>query len=90
MVPQEAEGKLVGISKEQALRVDGTAGEPNGRGCHEMWGYSSGDGCTTTVVNATELSDVKATASRFANTTDVSAPRPPGLVRRSGDGTLAR
>jgi hypothetical protein len=66
-------GKLVGLSKEQVLACMGPPGTRMAEGATEVWSYNSGDGRTTTVATATAVTDVNGSASRFGNTTDLSA-----------------
>jgi hypothetical protein len=82
MVAQDAQGKLVGLSKEQVLAHMGPPASRMAEGATEVWSYASGDGRTTTVASATAVTDVNGTASRFGNTTDVS-----GTATSSGFGT---
>jgi hypothetical protein len=82
MVAQDAQGKLVGLTKEQVLACMGPPANRMAEGTTEVWSYNSGDGRTTTVATATAVSDVNATASRFGNTTDVA-----GTATSSGFGT---
>jgi hypothetical protein len=72
MVAQDAQGKLVGLSKEQLLACMGPPATRMAEGATEVWSYNSGNGRTTTVANATAVTDVNASASRFGNTTDIS------------------
>jgi hypothetical protein len=71
----------VGLSKEQVLACMGPPANRMAEGATEVWSYNSGDGHTTTVANATAVSEVNASASRFGNTTDISGT----ATRRSRD-----
>jgi hypothetical protein len=82
MVAQDAQGKLVGLTKEQVLACMGPPATRMAEGATEVWSYNSGDGRTTTVATANAVTDVNGTATRFGNTTDLS-----GTATSSGFGT---
>jgi hypothetical protein len=58
MVAQDAQGKLVGLSKEQVLACMGPPANRMAEGATEVWSYASGDGRTTTVASTTAVTDV--------------------------------
>jgi hypothetical protein len=82
LVAQDAQAKLVGLTKEQVLACMGPPANRMAEGATEVWSYNSGDGRTTTVASATSTTDMNASGSRFGNTVDMS-----GTATSSGFGT---
>jgi hypothetical protein len=60
-VAQDAQGKMVGLTREQVLACMGPPNTKAAEGTTEVWSYASGDGSTTVV--GTGMSNTNATIS---------------------------
>jgi hypothetical protein len=57
LVAQDAQTKMVGLTKEQVLACMGPPASRMAEGATEVWSYNSGDGRTTTTASATTIAD---------------------------------
>ena len=81
-VAQDAQGKMIGLSKEQVLACMGPPANRMAEGATEVWSYNSGDGRTTTVASASTTANASASGMRVGDTSYVS-----GTASSSGLGS---
>lgn len=72
MVAQDAQNKMIGLSKEQVLACMGAPGNKAAEGATEVWTYNTGNGQTTSFAMSETTSSMDATGMRTGNMTSVS------------------
>lgn len=73
MVAQDAQTKMVGLSKEQVLACMGTPASKAAEGQTEVWTYNSGNGQTSTFALSQATTSVSGTGMTTGNMTTASA-----------------
>ncbi len=81
-VAQDAQGKMIGLTKEQVLACMGPPANRMAEGATEVWSYNSGDGRTITVASASTMTDASASGMRVGDSAYVS-----GTASSSGVGS---
>lgn len=67
VVAQNAQDKMVGMSREQVLACMGPPGNKAAEGTTEVWSYGSGDGRTISVGSVHAQTDSSFSADRYRN-----------------------
>lgn len=71
-VAQDAQGKMVGLTKEQVLACMGPPNAKAAEGATEVWSYASGDGRTTVIGTGTSNTNASVSGNRNYATSTAS------------------
>jgi len=67
VVAQNAQEKMLGMSREQVLACMGPPANKAAEGATEVWSYASGDGRTISIGSVSAQTDSSFTADRYGN-----------------------